>query len=85
MILLSALSTFAASNVPPPTFAQLASNIVARSQWERTQENWRDSLAIRFENEHWIPISGENEAALRALEELAEEIEAIELALANLQ
>ena len=37
VILLSALWSFAASNVPPPTFAQLASNVVARSQWERTQ------------------------------------------------
>lgn len=37
VFLLSALSSFAATNEPPPTFAQLASNVVARSKWERTQ------------------------------------------------
>ena len=37
VILFSALPTFAATNEPPPTFAQLASNVVARSKWERTQ------------------------------------------------
>lgn len=37
VILLSALSVPGATNSPPPTFAQLASNVVARSQWERTQ------------------------------------------------
>ncbi len=37
VILLSALSSFAATNEPSPTFEQLASNVVARSKWERTQ------------------------------------------------
>ncbi|MEQ2009707.1 MAG: hypothetical protein ABMA26_23225 [Limisphaerales bacterium] len=38
VILLSALPARAETKVPaPPTFAQLASNVVARSKWERTQ------------------------------------------------
>ena len=38
VILLSALPAFAGTNaVTPPTFEQLASNVVARSKWERTQ------------------------------------------------
>ncbi len=67
-------------------FDTLLSRPVARlaAHWERAQGDWRDGLASQFESEHWVPIAGGNDGALRVLKALADEIQAIELVLDSL-
>jgi hypothetical protein len=38
--------------------------------WEDARAGWEDSVAQRFENNHWLPLKNQIEAVLGALDRL---------------
>lgn len=39
--------------------------------WEDARADWDDPVALSFENDYWMPLKNQVEAALGALERLA--------------
>jgi hypothetical protein len=49
--------------------------------WQTVSEVWRDSVHDDFERRYWVEIESTSQAAIAALQRLAEEVDAARLAI----